>query len=87
MGLRIHLTGASHSPDLWYPYLWMLGGDIVSMRQGHPTKGNYWYPSFNSTEGVKDSRFRKESDRCWNFASEGSLLGGRVPRQEICSND
>jgi multiple sugar transport system substrate-binding protein len=22
----VHLTGASHSPDLWYPYLWMLGG-------------------------------------------------------------
>ena len=21
----VHLIGASHSPDLWYPYLWMLG--------------------------------------------------------------
>jgi len=55
----VHLTGASHSPDLWYPYLWMLGGDIVSMRQGHPTRGNYWYPSFNSTEGVKALDFIK----------------------------
>src|SRR5205823_4433280 len=25
----VHLTGASHSPDVWYPYLWMLGGDII----------------------------------------------------------
>jgi multiple sugar transport system substrate-binding protein len=33
----IHLTGAGHSPDLWYPYLWMLGGDILERREGHPT--------------------------------------------------
>ncbi len=33
----IHLTGASHSPDLWYPYLWMLGGEIIKMKAGHPT--------------------------------------------------
>jgi multiple sugar transport system substrate-binding protein len=49
----VHLTGAGHSPDLWYPYLWMLGGEIVSIKQGHPTKGTYWYPSFNDTEGVR----------------------------------
>jgi len=35
----VHLTGAGHSPDLWYPYLWMLGGDILERREGHPTKG------------------------------------------------
>ena len=35
----IHLTGASHSPDLWYPYLWMLGGEILKMKSGYPTKG------------------------------------------------
>jgi multiple sugar transport system substrate-binding protein len=35
----IHLTGAGHSPDLWYPYpyLWMLGGDILEQREEHPT--------------------------------------------------
>lgn len=56
----VHLTGSSHSPDLWYPYLWMLGGEIVSMKQGHPTKGNYWYPSFNCTEGIRALNFIKE---------------------------
>jgi len=45
----VHLTGASHSPDLWYPYLWMLGGEILKMKSGHPTKGTYWFPAFNST--------------------------------------
>ena len=56
----IHLTGAGHSPDLWYPYLWMLGGEIVSIKQGHPTKGTYWYPSFNGTEGLRALNFTKE---------------------------
>lgn len=56
----IHLTGAGHSPDLWYPYLWMLGGEIVSIKQGHPTKGTYWFPSFNGTEGLRALNFIKE---------------------------
>jgi multiple sugar transport system substrate-binding protein len=53
----VHLTGASHSPDVWYPYLWMLGGSIVGSRPGHPTKDSYWYPSYNSSEGVKALEF------------------------------
>jgi multiple sugar transport system substrate-binding protein len=53
----IHLTGAGHSPDLWYPYLWMLGGDILQQRAGHPTKGTYWFPVFNSSLGVKALSF------------------------------
>jgi multiple sugar transport system substrate-binding protein len=56
----IHLTGAGHSPDLWYPYLWMLGGEIVSMKPGHPTEGTYWYPSFNGSEGTRALNFMKE---------------------------
>ena len=56
----VHLTGASHSPDLWYPYLWMLGGEIVQLRGGHPTKGNYWFPTYNGTEGVKALEFIKD---------------------------
>ena len=54
-----HLVGASHSPDMWYPYLWMLGGDILEQRSGHPTKGTYWFPAYNSTEGVKALEFIK----------------------------
>jgi multiple sugar transport system substrate-binding protein len=56
----IHLTGASHSPDLWYPYLWMLGGDILKLKEGHPTKGSYWFPAYNSSQGVRALEFLKE---------------------------
>ena len=56
----VHLTGVSHSPDLWYPYLWMLGGQILKMKSGHPTKDSYWFPAFNSTEGVKAMNFIKQ---------------------------
>jgi multiple sugar transport system substrate-binding protein len=56
----VHLTGVSHSPDLWYPYLWMLGGDILQLREGHPTKGAYWFPTYNGTEGIKALEFIKD---------------------------
>jgi multiple sugar transport system substrate-binding protein len=29
---EVHLTGASHSPDVWYPYLWVLGRDIIKQK-------------------------------------------------------
>ena len=55
-----HLTGASHSPDLWYPYLWMLGGNIVERKSGHPAQGLYWFPAYNGTEGVRALEFLKD---------------------------
>ena len=55
----VHLVGASHSPDMWYPYLWMQGGEIVKQKTGHPEKGTYWFPSYNSTEGVSALEFLK----------------------------
>src|SRR5919197_688554 len=56
----IHLVGAPHSPDMWYPYLWMLGGDILVQKDGHPTKGTYWFPAYNSSSGVRAIEFLKE---------------------------
>jgi multiple sugar transport system substrate-binding protein len=56
----MHLVGASHSLDLWYPYLWMLGGEIIEWKSGHPTKGRYWFPAYNSSEGVRAMEFIKE---------------------------
>jgi multiple sugar transport system substrate-binding protein len=56
----VHLIGAPHARDLWYPYLWMLGGEILELREGHPTKGVYWFPSYNSSEGVRAMEFLKE---------------------------
>jgi multiple sugar transport system substrate-binding protein len=55
----IHLTGANHSPDIWYPYLWMLGGYIIEPKDGHPTRGVYWFPAYNSSEGVRAMEFIK----------------------------
>src|SRR5687768_8262083 len=56
----MHLVGAAHSPDMWYPYLWMLGGEILEKREGHPTKQNYWYPTYNSDLGIKALQFLKD---------------------------
>ena len=55
----VHLRNAPHEPDMWYPYLWMLGGEILELRQGHPTKGVYWFPSYNSSEGIRAMEFIK----------------------------
>ncbi|MDQ3970924.1 MAG: extracellular solute-binding protein, partial [Thermoproteota archaeon] len=55
----VHLVGAPHDPDMWYPYLWMLGGEILELRGGHPTKGAYWFPSYNSSQGVEAMEFLK----------------------------
>ena len=56
----VHLRNAPHEPDMWYPYLWMLGGEILELRQGHPTKGVYWFPSYNSSQGVRAMEFLKQ---------------------------
>src|SRR5919198_1354451 len=37
----------------WYQYLWELGGDILVQKDGHPTKGTYWFPAYNSSAGVR----------------------------------
>ena len=56
----VHLVGANHSPDIeFYPYLWMLGGDIIAQKPGHPTKGDYWFPIYNSSKGVRALEFIK----------------------------
>lgn len=56
----IHLVGANHSPDMWYPYLWMLDGEILELKEGHPSKGSYWYPAYNSESGVKALTFLQQ---------------------------
>jgi multiple sugar transport system substrate-binding protein len=56
----VYLVAASHSPDLWYPYLWMLGGQILEYKEGHPARGSYWFPSFNSSQGVRAMEFLRE---------------------------
>lgn len=55
-----HLVGANHAPDMWYPYLWMLGGNILELKDNHPQKGRHWFPAYNSSEGVTALEFIKE---------------------------
>src|ERR671915_1905828 len=55
----VHLRNAPHEPDMWYPYLWMLGGEILELREGHPTEGVYWFPSYNSSAGIRAMEFLK----------------------------
>src|ERR687895_300496 len=45
---------------MWYPYLWMLGGEILELHEGHPTEGVYWFPTYNSSEGVRAMEFLKQ---------------------------
>ena len=60
MGIEgIHLVGAGFILE-FYPYLWMQGGEIIRQKSGHPTEGVYWFPAFNSTEGVRALSFIKE---------------------------
>ena len=54
------LVGLNYSPDLWYPYLWMLGGDIIVMKSGHPVKGSYGFQLIIAPAGVKALEFIKE---------------------------
>ena len=60
---NIQGIGLDCGASMWYPYLWMLGGEIIKMRDGHPTKGSYWFPAFNSSAGVKAMQFIKDQIR------------------------
>jgi multiple sugar transport system substrate-binding protein len=55
----VHLVGAGFILE-FYPYLWMQGGEIIRQKEGHPTKGIYWFPAFNGTEGVRALSFIKQ---------------------------
>lgn len=67
------LFDAALSPDLWYPYLWMLGGDIIQIKDAHPTKGAYWFPAYNGTEGVRAMEFIKEQATAGIKPADGDL--------------
>jgi multiple sugar transport system substrate-binding protein len=54
------LFNVTYSPDLWYLYLWMLGGNIIQLKDGHPTKEVYRFPAYNNTEGVRAMEFIKQ---------------------------
>jgi multiple sugar transport system substrate-binding protein len=57
---NIQGIGLDCGASMWYPYLWMQGGEIIKMRSGHPTKGSYWFPDFNSSAGIRAMQFIKD---------------------------
>ncbi|MEA3377458.1 MAG: extracellular solute-binding protein [Chloroflexota bacterium] len=89
-----HLVGAGHSPDMWFPYLWMQGGKILEERDGKS------YPAYNSDAGVSGLQFladqveagvEPQTDHFWGqeFADkkfavmlEGSWLLGKFPEEQ-----
>ena len=79
----IHLVGVGDSPDMWYPYLWMQGGEIIRQKEGHPTKGIFWFLAFNGTEGVKALEFIKEQIDA-GVEPEEQDLWGKEFLEEIC---
>jgi multiple sugar transport system substrate-binding protein len=56
----VELVGGPGSQNEWYPFLWMLGGNILQYKLGHPMKGSYWFPAYNSTEGDRALQFFRE---------------------------
>ena len=57
------LVGLNYSPDIWYPYLWMLGGDILVMKDGHPTKGTTGFLHTIAQQVLKRWNYQR-TDRC-----------------------
>ena len=55
----VHLVGASHSPDMWYPLSVDVRRRYTRAKNGHPTKGTYWFPAYNSTRRSKALEFIK----------------------------
>ena len=63
---------STNSMDKWYAYLWMLGGDILVQKEGHSTKGTYWFPAYNSSAGVS-IRISKTTSASRNKATKSSV--------------
>jgi multiple sugar transport system substrate-binding protein len=38
----------------------MLGGDILEYKDNHPKRGNYWFPTYNSSQGVRALEFLRD---------------------------
>ena len=91
----VNLATADQSPDVWYPYLWMLGGQILTYKNGHP------FPAYNSSAGVKAMEFIKAqidagikpqnkwhggkefANRTFSVMIDGSWMPSWIPKQEF----
>ena len=66
----VNLAAADQSPDVWYPYLWMLGGQILTTKNGH------LFPAYNSSAGVKAMEFIKDQVNA-GIKPQNKWLGGK----------
>jgi multiple sugar transport system substrate-binding protein len=66
----VNLAAADQSPDVWYPYLWMIGGEILTYKNGHP------FPAYNSSAGVKAMEFLKAQVDA-GIKPQNKWLGGK----------
>ncbi|NAL78320.1 extracellular solute-binding protein [Nitrososphaera sp. AFS] len=91
----VNLAAADQSSDVWYPYLWMLGGQILTYKNGHP------FPAYNSSAGVKAMEFIKAqidagikpqnkwlggkefANRNFSVMIDGSWMPSWIPKQEF----
>jgi multiple sugar transport system substrate-binding protein len=74
---------------------------MVEQREGHPTKGTYWFPTFNSSAGLKALSFiqdqvnagiKPQKEHYWGkeFTAvmiEGSLMPSYMPKPIQDSKD
>jgi multiple sugar transport system substrate-binding protein len=54
----------------------MIGGNIIQLKDGHPTKDVHWFPAYNSTEGVEAMKFVKQQVSAGIKPEDGDLDGG-----------
>ena len=91
----VNLAAADQASDVWYPYLWMLGGQILTYKNGHP------FPAYNSSAGVKAMEFIKAqigagikpqnkwlggkefANRNFSVMIDGSWMPSWLPKQEF----
>jgi multiple sugar transport system substrate-binding protein len=53
----------------------MNGGNVIQLKDGHPTKDVYWFPAYNSTEGVQALEFIKQQANAGIKPGSGDLDG------------
>jgi multiple sugar transport system substrate-binding protein len=55
-------------------------GDIIEPRDGHPTKGVYWYPAYNGSEGLRAMEFIKSQVKAGITPQKEHFWGAGVSR-------
>ena len=61
----IELVGGPGSQNEWYPFLWMTGWRYTStISKDTQQWSQYWFPTYNRTEGVRALEFFRQLVKC-----------------------